>query len=310
MPFASGSGVRVAAVAETEFGTTPATPSFKTLRATSGGLRTTKATGTSNERQPDRNVRDEFMLGQDVSGSYDLELTYGGAFDDILEAALFGSWATNVLKNGTTPKSFTFEETYELGATDTFRRFSGGMINTLSLSIGSRAAVTGSFGVMAQKEAVAEAIVTGATYAATSTTPVSTASANVASLTISAVNPAPKVRSLSLQLSNNLRARPVVGNLYSEEFGAGRFDVTATLDAYFESKALYESVLSHGSAALSFTIGNTTSNKYQFTLPKVIFGDGNVTAGGNDDDIMVSLPLRAVYDSTEACTLKITRAVA
>ena len=310
MAFASGSGVRVAAVAETAFGTTPATPSFKTLRATSGGLRTTKPTGMSNERQPDRNVRDEFMLGQDVTGSYDYELTYGGAFDDILEAALFSTWATNVLKNGITPKSFTFEETYELGTTDTFRRFSGCMINTLSLSVGSRAAVTGSFGVMGQKEVTAEAIVTGATYAAASTTAVSTASANVAALSVAGISPAPVVRSLSLQLSNNLRARPAVASLYSAEFGSGRFDVTGTLDAYFENKDLYDEVLAHGDAAISFTIGNAASSKYKFDIPKAIFGDGNVTAGGNDDDIMVSIPFRGVYSSSDACSLKITRAVA
>lgn len=309
MEFASGSGVRVAAVAETVFGTTPATPSFKTLRTTSGGLRTQKTTGTSNERQADRNVRDEFQLGQDVNGSYDFELTYG-SLDDILAAALMGTWATNTLKNGITPSPFTFEETYELGATDVFRRFSGCMVNTLSLAIGARAAVTGSFALLGRMEALAEAIVAGATYAAPSTTPVSTASANVASLAVAAIDPAPKVRSLSLQLSNNLRTRPVVGSLYSEEFGAGRFDVSGTLEAYFESKALYEQVLAHGSGALSLIVGNAANSKYRFTLPKIIFGDGNVTAGGNDDDIMVSLPFRAVYDTTEACTLTIERAVA
>ena len=57
-------------------------------------------------------------------------------------------------------------------------------------------------------------------------------------------------------------------------------------------------------------MGNAANSKYRLTLPKIIFGDGNVTAGGNDDDIMVSLPFRGVYDTTEACTLKIERAVA
>lgn len=310
MAFASGSGVRVAAVAETAFGTTPATPSFKTLRTTSGGLRTQKSTDTSKERQADRNVRDEFQLGQDVNGSYDFELTYGGAFDDILASALMGAWSTNVLKNGILPTSYTFEETYELGATDVFRRFAGCMVNTLNLSVGARAAVTGSFAMMGRMEALAEAIVTGATYAVPSSTPVSTASANVASLAVAALNPAPKVRNLSLQLSNNLRTRPVIGSLYSEEFGAGRFDVTGTLEAYFENKTLYEQVLAHGGGALSLIIGNTTGNKYRLTVPKIILGDGNVTAGGNDDDVMASVPFRAVFDTTEACTLKIERAVA
>lgn len=308
MAFASGSGVRVAVIAESAFGTTPATPAFQTLRTTNGGLRTQKSTGTSNERQADRNVRDEFELGQDVNGSYDFELTYG-TFDTVLEAAMFGAWSSDVLKNGITPKFLTFEETYELGATDSFRRFTGCMINTMSLAIGSRAAVTGSFSVMGKQEALATAIISGATYADPSETPVSTASANVASLTVGSISPAPVVRSLQLQISNNLRTRPAVGTKYSAEFGAGRFDVTGTLECYFQSNALYTEVLAHALADLSFVVGNATGDKYQFDIDKLRLGDGNVTAGGNDDDIMVSIPFRGLLGADD-CTLKITREVA
>lgn len=309
MAFASGSGVRVAAVAETTFGTTPATPVFQTLRVTNGGLRTQKATGTSNERQPDRNVRDEFELGQDVVGSYDFELTYG-SFDDFFAAVLCSDWDDDELKNGLVPKFFTFEETYELGATDTFRRFSGCRVNTLSLNIGARAAITGSMAVMGRQEAVSEAIVAGATYEAPLTTPVATASANVASLLVSGVVTPPKVRSLTMEVTNGVRVRPVVGSKFSEEFGEGRFGLTGTLEVYFESKAIYERVLSHGNGSISFVVGNAANEKYRITIPNIKFGDGNITAGGNDDDVMASIPYRGLLDATEGCTLKIERAVA
>lgn len=309
MTFASGSGVRVAAVAETLFGTTPATPAFKTLRVTNGGLRTQKATGTSNERQPDRNVRDEFELGQDVVGSYEFELTYG-SFDDLLAAALCSDWDEDVLKNGLLAKFFTFEETYELGATDTFRRFDGCRVNTLSLSMGARAAITGSMAIMGRRETLSEAVVVGATYADPATTPVSTASANVAALTVSGVVPSPKVRSLSLELNNGVRVRPVMGDKYSEEFGEGRFNLTGTIEAYFQNKALYERVLAHGNGSIAFVVGNEANEKYRITVPNIKFGDGNITAGGNDDDVMASIPFRGLLDPVEGCTLKIERAIA
>jgi hypothetical protein len=309
MAFASGSGVRVAAVAETAFGTTPATPAFKTVRTTSGGLRTTKSTGTSNERQADRNVRDEFQLGQDVTGSYDFELTYG-SFDQFLEGVMCSTWSSNVLKNGLAQKFFTFEETYELGTTDTFRRFSGCRINTMSLSIAARAAITGSFGIMGRMEALAEAIVTGATYADPETTPVTTASASVSALVVAGVSPAPRVRSLSLEINNGLRTRPEVGSLYSAEFGEGRFEVTGSIEAYFQNKALYQGVLDHGEGSITFDVGNETGEKYSITLPRIKFGDGNITAGGNDDDVMAAIPFRALLDETEDCTLMVERAVA
>lgn len=306
MAFANGSGTRIAFVPETVFGQTPATPTFQIGRFTGAGLRTNKTTGTSDEMRQDRNVPAEFQLGQDVAGNYDLEFSYG-AFDALLEGALFGAWSSNVLVNGIIPKSFTFEETLELGVTDSFSRYTGVMVNTLSLEIASRAAITGTIGLMGQKEELAQAIVTGATYAAATTEPVLTASAHVAALTVAGQNYA--VRRVQMELSNNLRTRPLVGDLYSAEFGAGRFDVTGTIEAYFASNALYQSVLDHGMGALSFKVGAAANKRYQFDVPALQFGNGERTQRRNDNDVMVSIPFRGVFDATTGGSLKITRAV-
>lgn len=307
MPFASGSEVRVAYVAEASWGVTPATPSFKTIRATNGGLRTNKQTGTSEERQADRNVRDEFLLGLGASGNYAAELTYA-TFDEWFEAALCGTWTADVLKNGTARRSFTVEETLELGATDSFSRFTGATVGGFTLGLTAREKATLGWDWMAKQEMLATAIVAGATYAAPNTNDVMTASKSVAALTLSTGSA--KVRSLQMQVSNNLRERPVVGSVYSEEFGVGRFDVTGTIEAYFESNALYQAVLDHGSGALSFTIGEVTDEKYAFLLPRIRFGDGSRVIGGTNDDVMVSIPFRGLFDPTEACSIKITREVA
>lgn len=307
MAIASGSGLRVAYVPETSFGVTPATPTFEILRTTGGGLRTNKATGTSNELNPDRNVRDEFLLGIDVAGDYNFELSYG-ALDDLLEGLLCSAWASDVLKNGTALKSFTFEETLEMGATDSFSRFTGVMVNSMSLAIAARAAVTGSLNLMGKEETLATAALAGATYTAAPSEPISTSSANVGSLSVASSSP--KVRSLNLEINNNLRSRTLVGSKFTEEFGAGRFDVTGSIEAYFESNTLYQSVLDHGGGALSFTVGNAANKRYTILLPKIIFGNGEKRIGGNDDDVVVNIPFRAVYDTTEAASIKITRAVA
>ncbi len=74
MPIASGSTRRIAYVPEASFGSTPATPSFSTFRATGGGPRTNKVTDTSEEIRADRNVTDEMHLGQDVAGAYNTEV--------------------------------------------------------------------------------------------------------------------------------------------------------------------------------------------------------------------------------------------
>lgn len=309
MAFAASSAVRTAYIAETSYGVTPATPVFKELRVTNGGPRLNKSTTVSDERRKDRNVAGLVQTGQDWAGDYSGELSYG-TFDDILEALLFGTWTTNVLKNGTTAKSFTFEETRQIGAGSSFSRYAGAMINSGSFNLQSRSIIAVGFNVMAHLETLDTAIVTGATYTAANTKTILNASGSVASLAVAGITPTPKVRSLSFDINNNLRTRPVVGTLYSEEFGAGRCEITGTLEAYFETNDLYQAVLAHGGGALSFTAGEVTNEKYTFLMPKVTFGNGVVQTGGNNDDVTVSIPFQAVYDATEACSIKITRAVA
>ena len=308
MSFASGSEVRVAYVPETAFGVTPATPSFKTARLTSGGLRTNKTTVTSDERQADRNVRDEVLTGLSAGGSYNFEFT-GETFDDFLAAALRGAWATDVLKNGILRPTFTVEETLELGATDSFSRFTGAAVNSLSLSVSAQEKVTGSIAWMAQKETLATAILTGATYAPPNANAVANASTSVAALTVGGITPAPRVRSLQFEVNNGLRMRPEVGSPYTNEFGVDRCNVTGTLNAYFETNDLYQAVLDHGSAALSFNLGVEAGKRYAILFPKIRLGDGERAVGGNNDDVMVNIPFRALLDPTELCSIKITRNV-
>lgn len=80
------------AIAEVTYGTTPATPTFKTIRHTGTTLGLTKSTMISEELRADRQIHDfrhgTKQTGGDVMG----ELSYG-TYDDFLEAALCGTWA-------------------------------------------------------------------------------------------------------------------------------------------------------------------------------------------------------------------------
>jgi hypothetical protein len=303
---ASGSDVRVAYVAESAFGTTPATPSFATMRTTSGELSTTKQTVTSDERRSDKNVVDELQTGQDVEGSYAFELAYG-AFDDLIEAVLGGTWSSDVIQNGITQRSFTFEETLELGATDSYRRFAGCRLNTLSLSVTAREKITGSFGIMGRQETLAEAIVTGATYGAANAEEIMTAGASVGSLSVGSLSGLP-LRSLSLSVNRNMRRRPVVASLYTDELNDGMVDVTGEVEAYFESNAAYQAVLDHETAAISANLGHDANKKYTVSIPRARWTDGSVVLGGGNDDVMVRMPFRGTLSTDHS--IEITRAVA
>lgn len=83
----------LAYVAESTIGTTPTTPAFKALRVTSNGLEFKPTRVTSNEIRADRQITDQILTDLTTDGPAGIELSFA-AFDDMIEAALQGTWVS------------------------------------------------------------------------------------------------------------------------------------------------------------------------------------------------------------------------
>jgi hypothetical protein len=83
--------VAIARVRETTFGTTPATPAFKSIRQTSSNLALNPQTVISNEIRSDRQITDLILVGYQAGGDIGGEMSFQ-SMDDDLEEALQGTW--------------------------------------------------------------------------------------------------------------------------------------------------------------------------------------------------------------------------
>lgn len=299
------SQTRLASIDEVTYGTTPASPAFDTIRITGESLKPALQYISSNEIRADRNIPDLTLVGSEAGGAVNFEFSYG-TFDKWLESLMYSTWSTNVLKNGVTQKSMTLEKKFEAGATDQYHRYVGSVANTMSLNVQSKQQVTGSFGFLCKSMSSAQAILTLATYNAANSNPVINAANNFASLTITGVS-SPQIVGLTLNVNNNIRQQPIVGAVANKGIGAGRFMVTGTLDAYFETNDMLDLYLGDTSADLSFELGGTSSLKYLFDCGKIKFSDAEIIAGGNDQDVMARMTWQALYSSGDASSLTITR---
>jgi hypothetical protein len=99
--FADSNRARIIYGPETDFGVRPPNPQLKTLRFTTSDLAPTKQTAISAELRSDRMVADMAEVGAASGGTTGLELSLGGTFDDLIEAALCGTWSTPVTTTGT-----------------------------------------------------------------------------------------------------------------------------------------------------------------------------------------------------------------
>lgn len=299
------SQTRLAHIAESAWGTTPATPTFLNIRYTGESFKPNIQNVSSNEIRPDRNVPDLVQVGSEAGGGFDFELSYGN-LDTILESLMYSTWSTNVLKNGVTQKSLTIEKTFEAGSTDQYHRFPGAIANSLSLNVRAREIVTGNVSFVAKKMEVAQAIIASATYTAVPANPVMNAASHFASLAMTGVT-SPAITAISLSISNNLRQQPVLGSVDSRGVSAGRFNVSGSLDAYFENAELIDLFVAGTATDLTFKLGGASALNYLFEIGTLKFNDADIIAGGNDQPVMARMPFTGLYDSSDAATLKITR---
>lgn len=214
------------------------------------------------------------------------------------------------LRNGVTLKSFLLEKAF----TDVseFFTFTGMRVGTANVSIAPGAILTGSFGFSGEN-----ATVQGTSIIAGLTSPESIPVAannvfnavdNVGNVLIDgAVDPDVCFTEISFDVENNLRFQPCIGQLESSGIGVGRTQISGTLSAYFVNRTFFEKYLNFNTVAVSFTVTDQDGNTYLFDFPSVKFTSGEVVAGGNDEDVLVTIEFTAKRDPTLGFTFGLNR---
>jgi hypothetical protein len=134
MSYATGANADLAYVMESTWGTTPDSPSMKRLRFTGESVRASIAGLPSAEIRSDRMIPALTQGNIDVSGSIEFEFSHN-SFDDLLEAAFFGSWDNAAI----TASTIAFVSGSPAAITD-----SGNGFVTAGFKVGNLIKVTGS----------------------------------------------------------------------------------------------------------------------------------------------------------------------
>lgn len=101
---------------ESTWGVTPAA-AMTELRFTAEGLGYTISNTPSGEVRSDRQVTDLIQTGADASGDITIEYSYG-AYDDLMESALFSAWSTAVAVSATDLSAANSDNSFNASSTD------------------------------------------------------------------------------------------------------------------------------------------------------------------------------------------------
>lgn len=295
-------------VPEVVYGTTPATPQFDYYRHNTTTLAVAKNTLQSEEIRPNRQITDFRMGTQQGAGNVVSELAYG-AFDKVFEALMLGTWANDVVKIGTTRRSFSILRMFDdLGTVAPNNKkcqlYTGMEANTLQLSVTTEAINQITVGWVGKGMTLSATPPVGSVLGDPSNT------AGMDSFTGAITEGGQAIAvitEIQLNLENGIEARYVVGSRNSIRPSLGTAQVSGQITAYFEDSYLLEKYINEQTSNIEFTLTDGEGgNAYKFTLPKIKYTGGNTDVGGQGP-ITITLPFTATYDGTSDTTLSITR---
>ena len=302
MAFSQGSRSSLAYIAETTFGTTPATPTFATLPFNTHSLDVTKDRVEGNEIQADRMPRVDRHGNKQAGGSIEVDLRKGD-YDAFLESAFLNSFSTNTLKVGTTPKYFSIED----AANDIsqFRLFTGMSVSTLNVSIAPNQMVTATFDMVGKTGT--QAATTGST-GGTPTASSANAPFDSYSGTIEDGGSAISiVTSIDFSVTNSLAPTFVVGSDSAQQLEFGRAVIEGTMTVYYEDAALINKFLNETESSIEVSVNDPSgASAYTFLFPRVKYNGASVPVQ-NPQSRLITLPFVSLYDTTENSNLVLTR---
>lgn len=210
------------------------------------------------------------------------------------------------LKNGSDEHSYYIERKVPTGpAAFEYQRFAGMMVDSLDLTLESKAIVTGQIGFVGKIGSTNTDPLDAAPTEPTSNSVVN-ATNNIGSITRNGLAMTEKFKKLSLKIANNLRGRDAVGTEGSFSVGIGSFDLTGSLESYFAGNSLLDAYINHDYTSLGYRVTDPDGNVIVFEIPRLVLTSGNAGISGLDTDVMVPLDFQALRSPTYDATLLIS----
>lgn len=305
MAVGTSNRTRLAYIAESTWGTTPGTGTMDELRYTGESLGANVTFTESAEIVSHRMTTDTVATQWGSGGDINFELS-SASYDDFLEAAVQGTWTADVLKTGSTARSFTMEKQFLDATAAEFMAFTGMRIDGLRMDFRVGQIASGSFSFLGKKPTVSGTTVRAGTPTAPGTTAV-IAPVNSMQVLEEGGGAVVGVSELTFGLSNSMRSLGVIDGADPFAINSGKQRISGTLNAYFQSRALMAKFLASTESSIEIGVGGASAARYDFLFPRVKFTKGTVVAGGSDQDLLVALEWTALRAASEAALIQITR---
>lgn len=196
-----------------------------------------------------------------------------------------------------TRRSFSIETAFN--DVNQFFVQTGMRVGSFTLSVAAGEIVTGQFALEGKETSTrTTTLLNAAPYdpLASTTTEVLNATVNIGEVRKDGTVLTTGIQSVELNGDAGLRLQPGISSRFPIGIGLGRFNLTGSLQAYFETLELYDNFLNHDTIGLSFDFQDNDDNFMTFTLPALKLTADPVAPGGIDQDIIEEIEFAAQRD--------------
>jgi hypothetical protein len=294
----TGSRTQYAYIAEVTAGTTPAgnTQLFD-VRNFSANLNATVITDPT--LRPNRMRKYSRRGNVSVEGSFETSFR-PDQYDEFMQAALGGTWATDILKVGTTDRTYSIEQGF--GILGQYRVLRGCRFVTMSQNLTVDGLVQMNFGFQGLNETPMSGTPIDATPAAVPAGDPffheggTFEEGGIAFATFS---------TLQWELNNTPTTNYALGTTGARSITTGTSALTGSCEALFEDVALYNKFINNTTSSIRYVL-TEGGYEYEFLFPRVKYLTGTIPVQ-NDGPLTVQMTWEALEDEVTGTTVQITR---
>lgn len=308
MVVATNSQSSLSYVVESTAGTTPATPTLITIPKKGGsGFTQTFEELADGSIYSDQQERASSQGNVSVTGTIEVDFRKGD-YDTLLEGALRGTWATNVLKIGNTQKSFTLQDSQaDIGQYFVTR---GAVVDSLSMTVDvtSSSPVATTFGMSALTHDLVQTDIASATTDASTNLPMTPFSSAIQIGDQGGALSDICVTSIDFSLTRSNEVERCVGSKAGKSIIAATNVIEGNFTIYLRNEVTYNRFVNETQTAIEVPIDDPSgSNPYVFLFPNTKIITAETIATDATGGRMVNCGFKAFYDPTEESALVITR---
>jgi hypothetical protein len=203
------------------------------------------------------------------------------------------------LSNGTAQPSFSLEKQF-LDIVQ-FLTYRGMTVNKMSFNFSAASLTDGSFEFMGKDVQTGAVTKLPGTATASYTFDIQNSVKGVGQFWENGIPLASTfVKSISLNVNNNLRGQKAIANLGNIGIGAGDLAVDGQMEVYFADVTIFNRFLTDTYTSLIIGSQDTAGNGYVISLPRVMLMNAKIVAQGENQDVMVQFDYSAFSDDANA----------